>query len=541
MNTSPCSTKGFTLIEIMVVISIIASLASVVLVGVKAVQANGRDAARNSNALQVRNALSMYETDHGGVPAGSLAAGCTLVSIVSINNVQSWDCKKTTVNGVSVDAVKNVLEPALVPAYISHIPVDMINTSGLTYEYITAVASPALTTANNNVPTTDSASFGFVSEVKSPDPINDPNNNVVITIPIGSSNFTSYPDTGYPVDIYSDNNIQNLTLSGPSTLVSGTQGTWTITVDNSDNKTINYTLSWLDGTPDTTITSTNSSISFTHTYTSAGSYTLMVVADTSGRSASATTNLIVTSAFTISGPVSLLSGTLGTWTFSYPPGTGTSINYRVNLNWGDGSSKSALGGTTTAGYKALSHTYNTPGTYTMSNTVAGITQTYSVTITAHQPFTWASSEGPLNLCLDVNSSPGCVFGNGLMTADQNFIHPGITMGATEYCQNINTADGRVWRLPGGGELMTDLSTTFGYTLNGYDATGLPGGFQQDKYYWTDHSVSSNRIAIYKGIPNIVSYADITPNRLELYEGNGNVSTGVVHEIHTRCVTGEYGY
>ncbi len=530
---------GFTLIEIMVVISIIASLASVVLVGIKAAQASGRDSARNSNALQVRNALALYETDHGGVPAGSLAAGCTLKTI---NGTQSWDCKKTTVNGIPVDAVTNILEPALVPAYISHIPVDMINTNGLTYEYITAAADPALTSANNNIPTANAASFGFVSEIKSPDPVNDPSSNVIITVPVGPSNFSSYPDTGYPVDIYSNNNIQNLVLSGPSTLVSETQGTWIITADNSDNKTINYTLSWLDGTPDSTITSTNSSISFTHTYTSAGPYILTVVARTSDRSASATTNLTVTApapAFTISGPVSLLAGTPGSWTFSYPAGTGTSLNYRINLNWGDSTSKSALGGTTTAGYKTLSHTYNTPGTYTMSNTVAGITQTYIVTVTAHDPFTWASSEGPLNLCLDVNS--GCSVSDGLITGDANSLHPGMTIGATEYCQNINTGDGRVWRLPGGGELMTDLSTTFGYTLNGYDATGLPGGFQQDKYYWTDHSISFNRIAIYKGIPNTVSYADITPNRLELYEGNGNVSTGVVHEIHTRCVTGEYGY
>ena len=115
---SHASTKGFTLVEILVVVSIIASISSVVLVGVKAAQASGRDAGRQSSALQVRNALGLYASDHGGgVPSGAGISGCTTQTSGSVT---SYVCKGET-------AVNNVLGTALVPKYISHIPVDVVN------------------------------------------------------------------------------------------------------------------------------------------------------------------------------------------------------------------------------------------------------------------------------------------------------------------------------------------------------------------------------------------------------------------------------
>jgi len=52
--------KGFTLIEILIVVSIIGILSSIVLVGLGPAQKQGRDARRISDLKQVQNALELY-------------------------------------------------------------------------------------------------------------------------------------------------------------------------------------------------------------------------------------------------------------------------------------------------------------------------------------------------------------------------------------------------------------------------------------------------------------------------------------------------
>lgn len=58
--------KGFTLIELMVVISIISFLSSIVFVSLSNAQSKGRDARRISDFRQLLNALELYRNDHGG-------------------------------------------------------------------------------------------------------------------------------------------------------------------------------------------------------------------------------------------------------------------------------------------------------------------------------------------------------------------------------------------------------------------------------------------------------------------------------------------
>ena len=60
--------RGFTLIEILIVIAIIGVLASVVLVGLGPSQRQGRDARRLSDLRQVQNALELYFTRCGFFP-----------------------------------------------------------------------------------------------------------------------------------------------------------------------------------------------------------------------------------------------------------------------------------------------------------------------------------------------------------------------------------------------------------------------------------------------------------------------------------------
>lgn len=70
----PTSSKGFTLIEVLVAASIIAILASIALVNYQAVNKKSRDGKRKVDLEQVRSALEIYRVDTNQYPAalGSL-------------------------------------------------------------------------------------------------------------------------------------------------------------------------------------------------------------------------------------------------------------------------------------------------------------------------------------------------------------------------------------------------------------------------------------------------------------------------------------
>lgn len=68
--------KGFTLIEVLIVVAIIGILASVVLVGLGPLQRQGRDARRISDLKQVQAGLELYYNKCGYYP-GILEAGVT--------------------------------------------------------------------------------------------------------------------------------------------------------------------------------------------------------------------------------------------------------------------------------------------------------------------------------------------------------------------------------------------------------------------------------------------------------------------------------
>jgi len=65
------SKKGFTLIEILVVVSIVGLLSSVFLVGLGGFRSRGRDARRIADLRQVQNALEIYYTRCGRYPGGA--------------------------------------------------------------------------------------------------------------------------------------------------------------------------------------------------------------------------------------------------------------------------------------------------------------------------------------------------------------------------------------------------------------------------------------------------------------------------------------
>ena len=81
------SNKGFSLIELMLVISIIGFLASIILVGMTNARRASRDAKRKADALQLRKALEIYSENNsglypngGGLPAQNTAYNASLLA-----------------------------------------------------------------------------------------------------------------------------------------------------------------------------------------------------------------------------------------------------------------------------------------------------------------------------------------------------------------------------------------------------------------------------------------------------------------------------
>jgi prepilin-type N-terminal cleavage/methylation domain-containing protein len=60
--------RGFTLVELMVVMSIISLMSSVVFASVNTARARARDSARYSSIQQMRNAIELYITKYGYAP-----------------------------------------------------------------------------------------------------------------------------------------------------------------------------------------------------------------------------------------------------------------------------------------------------------------------------------------------------------------------------------------------------------------------------------------------------------------------------------------
>lgn len=105
--------KGFTLIEVAVIVSVIAIIASIIIVAYNQVQKDARNTARKNGAIALATALRRYHDDNNEYP--NVCPG-----------------------GVNVDCFANpYLNSYLVPKYVNEMPTQPNTSStGTTYRYV---------------------------------------------------------------------------------------------------------------------------------------------------------------------------------------------------------------------------------------------------------------------------------------------------------------------------------------------------------------------------------------------------------------------
>lgn len=154
--------QGFTLIEILIVVAIIAILASVVLVGLGPTQQAGRDARRISDLASIQQGLELYYGKCGYYP-GTLTSGTCSGALPSAASYPA-SAGSSVYGGVAAELTASTAGLGL-----STMPNDP--SSGKTYRYTAnAASSPTsyilgatLENANNSVFTTYTPPANFVS------------------------------------------------------------------------------------------------------------------------------------------------------------------------------------------------------------------------------------------------------------------------------------------------------------------------------------------------------------------------------------------
>ena len=116
MNKSFLSVRGFTLVEMLIVISIIGLLAGVVITSVSDARQNSRDKARVTGLAQIQLGLKLYQTQNGYYPRESdgFSGGGTVGRI----------CESCV--GPINDAIRQ---------YVGSLPIDPLDTDDFYYYY----------------------------------------------------------------------------------------------------------------------------------------------------------------------------------------------------------------------------------------------------------------------------------------------------------------------------------------------------------------------------------------------------------------------
>lgn len=127
--------KGFTIVELLIVIVVIGILAAISIIAYNNVQQKARDSQRAQDIKTIAKALEMYYLDHGSYPPSGCGSNCPSPKVINT----SW--------ASTADGSWSILKNALVPKYISALPEDPRGGSvasisgGHSYDYVVPGAS----------------------------------------------------------------------------------------------------------------------------------------------------------------------------------------------------------------------------------------------------------------------------------------------------------------------------------------------------------------------------------------------------------------
>ena len=118
--------SGFTIVELLIVIVVIAILAAISIVAFNGVQARGRDSVRYADAKAIIKALELYKVDNGQYPPTSATsvAGQGSTGCVANGYSYSW----------GVDT--NWMKPLVDGGYLKKVPLPPINDCASHYRYL---------------------------------------------------------------------------------------------------------------------------------------------------------------------------------------------------------------------------------------------------------------------------------------------------------------------------------------------------------------------------------------------------------------------
>ncbi len=90
--------KGFTLVELLVVMALISILATLIVGGFRSSQMRGRDGGRKSDLKQISNALELFYSDYGKYPAasGTQIAACPYNPATRVGTACTWGTSEFT-------------------------------------------------------------------------------------------------------------------------------------------------------------------------------------------------------------------------------------------------------------------------------------------------------------------------------------------------------------------------------------------------------------------------------------------------------------
>ena len=134
--------RGFTLVELLVVLAIIGLLSSIVLTSLNAARVKARDATRKSQTSEFRTALELYYSRNGRYPCGNSACFVGVVPLTA---------DPTSVPGVALVSdgdISSIPTDPIYPAGTPNSPVSCNTAGGAGYCYCSSGTDSYVLTVN---------------------------------------------------------------------------------------------------------------------------------------------------------------------------------------------------------------------------------------------------------------------------------------------------------------------------------------------------------------------------------------------------------